>query len=357
MSAINSKYMIYATYVDNILYNFHIPCYKYTCPTCKVTWDNETCSICSGECLKEPYVYAFFNNQVYQKRINNATNEVYYVTVVNHFLRTLSSTNWGDNTISYKRYVKQLYKKCTFYFENERVIVVKEPKPAPKPIVPNVMVKPIVPIVGKNPKPIVGKNPKPIVPKPAPKVLPTSKAPAFNKSKTDLAKILMPYDITNSYYCAERFFKDHEDEYPKDIQDSFKYVCDISVYKRIEAFDYMINNWGLFKVSTELYNDIIESVNDDDVKHFVEFCFMAVNNYVKACCNLPKVREIIKKNKDSNYFTKEEVDQIMTKLANEDAVRIFAKYAKSEIKSTMKIVDKLKYIKLFSYEILKEVDE
>ena len=111
-TSIRYKYMIYSTYKGGILHDYHIPCYHNVCPNCKVNSKTPVCEKCNAECIQEVYNYAFFNNQVYQERINQHDQSKFYVTIVDNFNGTLSRSNKPDNTVSYKNVIKQLYRKC-----------------------------------------------------------------------------------------------------------------------------------------------------------------------------------------------------------------------------------------------------
>lgn len=343
-----NKFMTYTARVDNILYDFRIPCYYYVCPKCNKSYLIPNCQNCNKECERKSYEYSFFNNQLYQKRIS-ASNEAYYVTIIDNFRGRLTGDNKSNNNISYKRYIRQLSRKCTLYFNDERIVLknddsehedskeIKEDK------------------ISTGVKKMIKSNIK------APMM--KTKAESNNeKLCKEIFNKLRVYDVKLDCKVVNNFVDAHS-EY-NDIRDTLLALSEGNIYKNLYYIDELLAKCNLFKIDTDSYEGLIEYTNDKDVKLFIELCFMFIHAYVVACCNLSSVKKIIdqyrKTNIDvirNNFLTDNEYDSLFTKLQLEKDARKFDIAVSKENLSTNKIIGKLKYIKLFSYDVLKVIDE
>jgi hypothetical protein len=340
--------MTYTTYVNGILHDFRIPCYYYVCPKCNKNYliPNCICSKCSEKCERKPYEYSFFNNQLYQKRIT-ANNEIYYVTIVDNFLSKITNDNKNNNNISYKGYITCLHKKCSLHFDNECIII--ECNKSMKDEDVNVNENKIEIIENKNVQnkiPLVKKEIKSNDNKLCKKI--------FNKLKV--------YDVKFDTKIIDNFLKVH-DEYIE-LHDILINLSKGNIYKNLFGIDELLSQCNLFKVDNESYDGIIEYTNDEDVKLYIELCYMFIHNYVIACSNLPKVKKIIDQYRKTNiniirnnFLNDDEYDLLFNKLKFVKDVKKFNENVLNEKLSMNKIVDKLKYVKLFSYDVLKVIDE
>lgn len=353
MSIVNesyNKFMTYTTYIDNILYDFRIPCYYYVCPKCNKSYLIPNCQTCNKECERKSYEYSFFNNQLYQKRIS-ANNKAYYVTIIDNFHGKLTGDNKSNNNISYKKYIRQLNKKCILYFNDERIILRND-----EDFIEN-----------KDSKEIKEDN----ISAGVDKIIKSNiKAPVMKKeNESNDAKLrkeifnkLKVYDVKFDSKIIDDFLKIH-DEYIE-LRDTLMNFSKGNIYKKLYHIDELLSQCNLFKIDDEIYNNIIEYTNDDDVKLYIELCYMFIHNYIIACSNLPKVKKIIDQYRKTNiniirdnFLKDDEYDLVFNKLKLVKDVEKFNKNILNEKLSMNKIVDKLKYVKLFSYDVLKVVDE
>ena len=350
------KYMIYSTYADNILCDYFIPCYHYYCNNCDKHSNRIICDTCKNECELKSYEYAFFNNQLYQERINYKTYEPFYITVIDNYKSKISYGDKSNNTLTYRSITKQLYKKCRITFKDEHIVIVNDNDN----VINNETEKSNElkqEEMSAKIEEIIKLNPKPPVPKPK-SIEPTdSRRKLYNKINEKLKTL----DINRNIKIVKRFLNNKDYEH---LREAFTKFCDGFIYKHIYYIDKMFKECDLFKITTDLYDSLMNSINDTDVKSFVEVSYMFIHAYVLACSNLPKVRDLITKNQKidktimNEFFTDEELKFIMdTKLNYENKFEVFEQDTATAKLNTSKIVDKLIYIKLFSFDVLGVIDE
>lgn len=346
------KFMTYTAYVNDILYDYRIPCYHYVCPQCRKYYIKPNCDKCNIDCEEEPYKYAFFNNQIYQQRISANNGKIYYATVVGQFKCRPTINNNAENSISYRKIIKQLFEKCIFYFDNENIIIIDDKSKEPEI---------------KEEKHDISENVQSVKSNAKALVLKSKEESEYDKLYDEFDKKLKSYDVKRNPILVDRFI-DKEPDY-KDYR-NYRQLCEGSIYKQLCDIDELLTKCELFRFGNEEYEQYLEYIEKkyktkednhrkESAKAFIEFYYMIIHSYVIACSNLPKVRELIKEYQKINenvvkkFFDSKEIENIMSKLNYEDAARKFDEECHRDKVPLTRIIDRLYYSKSFTYKVLK----
>ena len=366
IEANNRKFMTYTVSINGILYDYRIPCYHFVCPQCRKSYMKPTCKDCNIDCDQEPYEYEFFNKQVYQKRMAANTGETYYYTIIGNFKNHLTQTNKPHNSISYKRIVKQLHKKCTFYYDKDNIIIKYEDNDDSDEAN---SVEDIDEVLNEDPieeskveskidsEKLSSDVQKLIDSKPKILKVKSKEEREHDRLHDEFSKKLRMYEVKRNSKLADTFI-DRQPEY-EEFRDTYTRLSKFSIHNVLYYIDQVLANSELFRINSKTYEDYIDDTKDESVKAIIELAYMFIHSYVIACSNLPKVREIIKEYQKTNkkvvseFFNEEELKHIFEKLKYEDGAREFNKKVFEEKISVKRVEDRLQYIRLFSYEVMK----